>query len=146
MQKTYFFLILLLSLELIYSITRCRSSDGYSVRDDCSNGIATATTDDLGNTPDSCCIAKGIEHYSEEGKRYTDVTTLCLQIEKSKALDYVSLLEDWFEGYYLDQITMTCGSELVYDSKDPSFSEESYLFLSYIRTFNICVLFIFLLF
>ena len=127
MQKAYFLLILLLlSLESIYSITRCSSSDGYSVREnDCSNGIATATTDDLGNTPDSYCIAKGIEHYSEEGKRYTDVTTLCLQIEKSKALDYVSLLEDWFTGYYLDQITMECGAELVYDSTNPSFSKAS---------------------
>ena len=145
MQKAYFLLILLLSLESIYSITRCSSSDGYSVREnDCSNGIATATTDDLGNTPDSCCIAKGIEHYSEEGKRYTDVTTLCLQIEKSKALDYVSLLEDWFTGYYLDQITMECGAELVYDSTNPSFSKAS--FLSYIRTLNLFVLFIFLLF
>ena len=146
MQKAYFLLILLLlSLESIYSITRCSSSDGYTVREnDCSNGIATATTDDLGNTPDSCCIAKGIEHYSEEGKRYTDVTTLCLQIEKSKALDYVSLLEDWFTGYYLDQITMECGAELVYDSTNPSFSKAS--FLSYIRTLNLFVLFIFLLF
>ena len=127
MQKTYFLLILLLSLESIYSITRCRSSDGYSVRDDCSNGIVTETTDDLGNTPDSCCLAKGIERYSDDyGQRNTDVSTLCLQIKKSKALDYVSLLEDLFTGYYLDQITMTCGSELVYDSKDPSFSEGSY--------------------
>ena len=143
MQKAYFLLILLLlSLESIYSITTCSSSDGYSVREnDCSNGIATATIDDLGNTPDSCCIAKGIEHYSEEGKRYTDVTTLCLQIEKSKALDYVSLLEDWFTGYYLDQITMECGAELVYDSTNPSFSKASY-----IRTLNLFVLFIFLLF
>ena len=142
MQKAYFLLILLLlSLESIYSITRCSSSDGYSVREnDCSNGIATATTDDLGNTPDSCCIAKGIEHYSEEGKRYTDVTTLCLQIEKSKALDYVSLLEDWFTGYYLDQITMECGAELVYDSTNPSFSKASK------ATLNLFVLFIFLLF
>ena len=145
MQKAYFLLILLLlSLESIYSITRCSSSDGYSVREnDCSNGIATATTDDLGNTPDSCCIAKGIEHYSEEGKRYTDVTTLCLQIEKSKALDYVSLLEDWFTGYYLDQITMECGAELVYDSTNPSFSKASKASSS---SSNLFVLFIFLLF
>ena len=71
------------------------------------------------------CIAKGIEHYSEEGRRYTDVSTLCLQIEKSKALDYVSLLEDYFTGYYLDQITMECGAELVYDSTNPSFSKAS---------------------
>ena len=145
MQKAYFLLILLLlSLESIYSITTCSSSDGYSVREnDCSNGIATATTDDLGNTPDSCCIAKGIEHYSEEGKRYTDVTTLCLQIEKSKALDYVSLLEDWFTGYYLDQITMECGAELVYDSTNPSFSKASKASSS---SSNLFVLFIFLLF
>ena len=145
MQKAYFLLILLLlSLESIYSITRCSSSDGYSVREnDCSNGIATATTDDLGNTPDSCCIAKGIEHYSEEGKRYTDVTTLCLQIEKSKALDYVSLLEDWFTGYYLDQITMECGAELVYDSTNPSFLKASKASSS---SSNLFVLFIFLLF
>ena len=58
MQKTYFLLILLLSLELINSIAKCGSQDGKSPREDCSNGILTVSTDDLGNTPDSWYLAK----------------------------------------------------------------------------------------
>ena len=115
---------------------------------DCSNGLVTKTTDDVGNTPDSCCLARGIESYSNDyGHRDTDYSDYCIQIKKSKALDYASLLEDIFRGPYLDQIIIKCGSELVYDSEDPSFSaESSSSFLSYIRTLNLWILFIFLLF
>ena len=148
MQKTYFLLILLLSLESsICSITTCGHPIPEGLRDDCSNGLVTATTDDVGNTPDSCCLARGIETYSDDyGQRGTDYIDYCIQIKKSKALDYVSLVEKYLNGPYLDQIIIKCGSELVYDSEDPSFSRELSSLSSYIRTLNIWILFIFLLF
>ena len=148
MQKTYFLLILLLSLESsTCSITTCGHPIPEGLRDDCSNGLVTATTDDVGNTPDSCCLARGIETYSDDyGQRGTDYRDYCIQIKKSKALEYVNLLEDYFKGVYLDQIILRCGSELVYDSEDPSFSSESSSRLSHIRTLNLWILFTFLLF
>ena len=147
MQKTYFLLILLLSLESIYSLTKCGTPIPEDFNNDCSNGRVTETSDDVGNTPDSCCLARGIETYSDDnGQRGTDYIDFCIQIKKSKALEYVNLLEDYFKGVYLDQIILRCGSELVYDSEDPSFSSESSSRLSHIRTLNLCILFIFLLF
>ena len=141
-----------MSLESIYSLTTCGRPTPGPMRDDCSNGLVTKTTDDVGNTPDSCCLARGIESYSDDyGHRDTDYSDYCIQIKKSKALDYASLLEDIFRGPYLDQIIIKCGSELVYDSEDPSFSSESSAssstsFFSCIRTLNLCLLFIFPLF
>jgi hypothetical protein len=61
MQKTYFLLILLLSLESIYSLTKCGTPIPEGFKNDCSNGLVTETSDDVGNTPDYCCLARGIE-------------------------------------------------------------------------------------
>ena len=56
MEKTYFLLILLFSIESISSRAAvCDHPKGESLKNDCTNGFASASIDNIGNIPDSCC-------------------------------------------------------------------------------------------
>ena len=135
MQKIYFLFLLLFSIESISAFIKCGNPDE---NDECNRGI-TVYFDDLDNVPDSCCkvyIYK--EAYNPYQHNYLEYEedVFCLQMQKSKASDYAAYIRK--EHPYLsypNKMTITCDSEVVYDS-DLS---------SYIKTLNLWALFLFLL-
>ena len=136
MHKIYFLLILLFSIESIFAFAIC----GYPDKNGECTGKVTATKDDIGNVPDSCCRIFMYENDYDYGTKYTDYEEeeYCLQIKKSKAADYVGYILDHTSMIISpDQLTITCDSEVVYDSNLSS---------SYIKILNLLGLFIFLLF
>ncbi len=147
MQRAYLFLILLLSIESISSArVSCDipTNTSESLKSDCSNGAVSASIDNIGNVPDSCCKVYIYEGESDGyGGVNTDSEDYCLQIKKSRASDYINYIKE-MTSIDPDYISITCGEERVaeWDRWD-GFSRA---FSSYIRTFNLGILFLLLLF
>ena len=147
MQRAYLLLILLLSIESISSarvLCDRPTNTSESLKRDCSNGVVSASIDNIGNVPDSCCQVYLVEHDTDGyGGYYKDEEEYCLQIKKSRASDYINYIKE-IASIDPDSIYITCGEERVaeWDRWD-GFSRA---FSSYIRTFNLGILFLFLLF
>ena len=85
MQKAYLLFILLLSIKSIYSyidsnIVQCDgpANASESLKKDCSNGVVSASVDNIGNVPDSCCRVYLYDRYSDEYGLWFDEKEYCL--------------------------------------------------------------------
>ena len=147
MQRSYLLLILLISIESISSdkvICDNPTNTSERLKYDCTNGVVSASIDNLGNVPDSCCKVYIYEGESDGyGGVNTDTEQYCLQIKKSRASDYINYIK---EMTYIDPdyISITCGEEKV--TEWDRWDRFSRAFSTYIRTFNLGILFLFLLF
>ena len=147
MQKAYLLFILLLSIKSIYSyidsnIVQCDgpANASESLKKDCSNGVVSASVDNIGNVPDSCCRVYLYDRYSDEYGLWFDEKEYCLQMKKSSASDYINYIKK-STSVDPDYISITCGNESVLE-----WDRFSSAFFPYIRTFNFWILFLFLLF
>ena len=139
MRKFSLFLILLLNIQLISSAYNNHVICGNEDDDDCSNGNATASKDNIGNVPDACCQVF-IYELDCDGKYgcYQDHDIYCLQIKKDSAKDYLDYILDE-TSLDPDEVSITCQGEVVLKWSRSSSS-------SYISSIKLYILLLLLLF
>ena len=129
----------MLNIQLISSANNSPVYCTNEQRDDCSDGYATASIDNMGNVPDACCQVfiyeldcDGTYGCSQDHDDY------CLQIKKDSAKDYLDYIL-YETSLYPDEVRITCQGEVVF-TWFPSSSS------SYISSIKLCILILLLLF
>ena len=139
MRKFSLFLILLLNIQLISSANNYPVYCVNEQRDDCSDGSATASIDNIGNVPDACCQVFIYELFCDGTYGCDqDHEDYCLQIKKDSAKDYLDYIL-YETNLDPDEVRITCKGEVVLKWSPSSSSAD-------ISSIKLCILILLLLF